>query len=209
MQVSRIHISSFVGLTILAWISTLWIQGIITPNLAIVKPFSLVVSIVFGVAYLFDRYMWSWKIFQGWYVKRPDIRGTWKVYIQSDWADPKNDQTINEIEAYLCVKQTWTSLHMRLMTKESCSRLITHCIILEDDGTYKLTCVYRNEPKLELRGVRSEIHYGAFSLEIDEGNIVGNYWTDRKTIGSMIFEKAGSKLFHSFDSAKSNYSFKT
>jgi hypothetical protein len=95
------------------------------------------------------------------------------------------------------------------MTKESRSKLIAHSIEKEDDdGIYRLAAIYRNEPKIELQGNRSEIHHGSFSLEI-YGNPVnlmeGHYWTDRGTKGSMKLTDQRKELFDTFEQAEDNY----
>ena len=92
------------------------------------------------------------------------------------------------------------------MTKESGSTLIAHSIEQqEDEGLYKLVGVYRNEPKIELRGVRSEIHHGSFALEIHGSPVYelqGHYWTDRATKGGMSLSEKVSKLYDTFEQAE-------
>jgi len=100
---------------------------------------------------------------------------------------------------------------MRLMTKESKSSLVAHSIEqMEEDELYKLIGVYRNEPKIELQGDRSEIHHGTFSLEIHGApayELEGHYWTDRGTKGSMSLFDRHKKLFDSFQHAAKELPF--
>jgi hypothetical protein len=195
-MLTRLHISSFVGFTILVWLLALWAQGMPVLDASFLKPFGLVVSITMLVVFVFNKYCWAWKVFRGWYVKRPDLRGTWKAELQSSWTNPETSQPVPPITAYAVIRQTLTSMSLRLFTKESKSVLIAHSIeIQEADDLCKLVGVYRNEPNIELQGVRSEIHYGAFSLEIHGepvAELEGHYWTDRGTKGRMrICEKRG------------------
>jgi hypothetical protein len=56
-----------------------------------------------------------------------------------------------------------------------------------EDGTYRVTGVYRNEPKLSVRE-RSPIHYGALVLDVlgdPAKDLAGHYWTDRSTRGEL------------------------
>ena len=88
-MLTRLHISSFIGLTIVVWLVALWFQGMPVLSLDFVKPFGIVVGAITLFVTIFNKYLWSWKIFKGWYVKRPDLRGTWEVELKSSWIDPK------------------------------------------------------------------------------------------------------------------------
>jgi len=202
---SRTHVTSFIGLTISAWMLALWAQGSPVLSAEFLKPFSIVVTIVVGIVGIFSKWAWAWPIFQGWYVKRPDIRGTWKVELQSNWINPETGKGIPPISAYISIRQTLTTLSLRLMTQESKSRLIAHSIELEDDGVFRLAGIYRNEPTVELQGARSEIHHGSLLLEI-YGNSVssmeGHYWTDRNTRGTMKVTENHNEVVDTYEAAK-------
>ena len=187
-MLTRLHISSFLALTVVAWLIALWAQGAPLITIEFLRPFGILVGIITIVATLFVRHAWAWPIFQGWYVKRPDLRGTWKVELKSDWIDPQTNEGIPTIVAYAAIRQTLTSLSLRLMTPESKSKLTAHSIEQEEDGVYRLAGVYRNEPSIGLQGKRSDIHHGALSLEIygsPPNCLEGHYWTDRNTRGEM------------------------
>ncbi len=158
------------------------------------------------VVIVFNKYCWAWKVFRGWYVKRPDLRGTWKVELHSCWVNPETKEPVPPITAYAVIRQTLISMSFRLFTKESKSVLIAHSIeIQEADDLYKLVGVYRNEPNIELQGVRSEIHYGAFSLEIHGEPVTeleGHYWTDRGTKGRVQMSESARKYSNSYQSAE-------
>ena len=166
----------------------LWAQGQPVLSWDFLKPFGIVVAAVVGVAGAFNRWAWSWRVFRGWYVNLPDLRGTWRTVLTSDWIDPATGHPIAPIDGFVVIRQTLSHLSVRLMTKESRSRSIAYSITKEDDDVFRLAVVYRNEPEIELQGNRSEIHHGAFWLEIfgDEPHeLKGHYWTDRKTRGGM------------------------
>lgn len=76
--------------------------------------------------------------------------------------------------------------HFTLATNESKSKSLSASI---DDilGEMQLTYCYLNTPKSEYRD-RSEIHYGTATLSIANPQILeGQYYTDRKTNGDMLF----------------------
>ncbi len=205
-MLTRLHISSFIALTIGVWLIALWVQGMPVLSADFVKPFGTVVSAITLFVTLFNKYLWSWKIFKGWYVKRPDLRGTWIVELKSNWVNPETGEKTDPIYGYVVVRQSLTNLSLRLMTKESRSVLVAHSIEQqEDDNLFKLVGVYRNEPKIELQGVRSEIHHGSFALEIHGSPVEeldGHYWTDRATKGGMkLFNKVG-KLYATYEQAE-------
>ncbi|WP_440616406.1 hypothetical protein [Cysteiniphilum sp. 6C5] len=205
---TRLHISSFIAFTIFIWLIVLWIQGVPVLSLEFIKPFSLVVGVIMLFFTIFNRHAWSWKIFKGWYVNRPDLRGTWELELNSNWLDPNTQAVKESILAYAVIRQTLTTLSVRVMTKESKSKLIAHSIEKEGDGVFKLIAVYRNEPKIELQGDRSEIHHGSFSVEIHGAPVTllsGHYWTDRGTKGSMKFHNRRKEVFNTYEEARSVY----
>ncbi|AUZ78705.1 hypothetical protein AHGSH82_025250 [Aeromonas hydrophila] len=209
-MLTRLHISSFIGLTIAVWLIALWIQGMPVLSADFVKPFGTVVGVITLLVTLFNKYLWSWKIFKGWYVKRPDLRGTWKVELKSSWINPETGKGIDPIYGYAVVRQSLTNLSLRLMTKESRSVLVAHSIEQqEDEDLFKLVGVYRNEPKIELQGVRSEIHHGSFALEIHGSpveELEGHYWTDRATKGGMKLFSKVVKLYATYEQAERDLS---
>ena len=203
-MITRLHISSFIGLTIAVWLFALWAQGMPVLSFAFIKPFGIVVGVISVVVVLFNKYAWSWPLFRGWYVNRPDLRGTWQVEIISGWIDPSTGKEVPPIIAYAVVRQTLASLSLRLMTPESRSKLIAHSIEQEEDGLFRLAGIYRNEPRIDLQGVRSEIHHGAFSLEVHGqpvDSLEGHYWTDRETKGGMKLHSRQSKFYETYEKA--------
>jgi len=79
---------------------------------------------------------------------------------------------------------------------------------LIDDGTTYVYGVYQSDPNIHLRGKVSEIHYGRFKYKIVGSpivNLIGHYWTDRNTTGSIILRDKVSSYFSSYDSADLGY----
>lgn len=205
-MLTRLHISSFIALTIAIWLLALWFQGMPVLSADFIKPFSTVVGVITLFVTVFNKYLWSWKIFKGWYVKRPDLRGTWRVELKSSWINPETGEGVEPIHGYAVIRQSLTFLSVRLMTKESRSVLVAHSIEQqEDEDLFKLLGVYRNEPKIELQGIRSEIHHGSFALEVHGAPVYelqGYYWTDRGTKGGMALMNKVEKLYDTYDQAQ-------
>jgi hypothetical protein len=153
----------------------------------------------------FDLWAWRLRFLQGWFVPRPDIRGTWRVELHSDWKEPTAKEVVAPIAAYLVVRQTFSTLSLRMLTSESSSELVAAEIGKAADGTYRLAAVYRNEPKLSVRD-RSPIHYGAIVLDVQGDpvkHLVGYYWTDRSTRGELRSLARHTTFASSFDDARS------
>ena len=204
-MISRLHISSFVGLTVLSWLLVLWIDGQPVLSLAFLKPFGIVVSLIVGCSLVFNRWAWAWPIFSGWYVNRPDLRGTWRVRLISDWIDPETEKRVDPQICYLVVRQTLVDLSARLVTAESTSKSIAYCLTEEEQGIYRLAVIYRNEPKIELQGSRSDIHHGSFLVEVTGQNVLemdGHYWTDRGTRGELKSLGRKNSNFDTFERAQ-------
>lgn len=203
MKTTRLQITLFLALAVFAWFALLLIRD--TPvTWEHAWPFGTVVALLTGAYAIFERWAWSWGLFQNWFVKRPDFRGTWKVSTETDWIDESTGKSPGKIICYMAVRQSLRTLSMRLMTPESTSWLIAHKIYLTSDGVYQVAGLYTNKPSIFLRGERSEIHYGALLLDIEgepPSSLSGHYWTDRKTRGSMVLEDRKPQICESFESA--------
>lgn len=204
-MLTRAQLSIIVALTMGFALLWLWVRGEQPTMSSVTFILGTTVTFVYGAVLLFAFYLWPWPFFKGWLVKRPDLRGTWKVMLHSDWTDPDTGQKISPIEAYMVVRQTLTTLSMRLFTEKSRSVLIAHEIESEPDGLFRLSAVYRNSPKIEYQGTKGAIHHGALLIEVHEvkpQRLEGHYWTDRGTRGTIELELKSRDHFPSFEDAQ-------
>lgn len=211
MTISRLHIAIFLGLAAALWFIALLIFGtsITVEHLA---PFSLVVSGLVVIHLLFEYWLWSKKWLQGWFIRRPDLRGTWRVVLVSDWIDPKTNKTKDPIICYAAINQSLSNLQLHLMTPESESWLVASSVVKSpSEHGYQICAVYTNKPKIHLRMRDSMMHLGAFILDTHGSKsafpdqMTAEYWTDRKTIGNMDFADRTAEIFTSY--AKANAAF--
>lgn len=203
---SERYIKAIIYGAVLAWTVVLYVnhQAIHSSWLQLLSTVTTVV--LYGVM-IFDLWLWKLPFLHGWFVKRPVIDGTWKVEIRSNWNDPATGTAIAPVEGYMVVRQTLSTLSMRLLTAESSSELVGTEIVCSSDGLYCVSGVYRNEPRFQVRG-RSPIHFGAVWLEIIDAlpkTIVGHYWTDRESAGEMELSNQQNKKFQMFQSARDYY----
>ena len=87
-------------------------------------PFSFGVGAIAGVWAALERVVWRWPWLHGWFVKRPDLHGTWKVTMRPRYIRPGETKPVAPITCYMSVTQTLTLLRMKLMTPESSSVFI-------------------------------------------------------------------------------------
>lgn len=204
-MLTRVQLSIIVALTMGFALLWLWVRGEQPTMSSVTAILGTTITVVYGAVLLFAFYVWPWRFFRGWLVKRPDLRGSWKATLHSDWEDPDTGQRVPPIEAYMVVRQTLTTLSMRLFTEKSRSVLIAHAIETEPDGLFGLSAVYRNSPKIEYQGMHSAIHHGALLIEVHEvkpESLEGHYWTDRGTRGTIELERKSPAHFGSFEDAQ-------
>ena len=207
MTFSRFHITVFLGIAITIWGLVLLFQG--TPvSIDHLAPFGTVVGFLAVLGLAFEYLLWRQPWLHGWFVKRPDLRGTWRVELQSNWIDPKTGKKKPMIKCYMGVKQTLSTLQMHLMTPESESFFIAEHIQPSPSGDgYQVGGVYTNWPNIHLRGDSSEIHQGALILYTHGPNnrpetLTGEYWTDRETTGQLDFTGRVSNVLTRYEDAE-------
>lgn len=188
---TRLYVGTFLALCVLLWAGVLYLRGV-PLALEHLLPFTLVLGAVTGLVGVFSRYLWSVCTLHGWFVERPDLRGTWKGELVSDWVDPQTGSRRPAIACYVGVAQSLFRLNLHLMTPESASDFIAHAIRpLRGSTAYEVIGVYQNTPDVHLRQERSPIHFGTLKLETHGPSrsrpqrLEGEYWTDRKTFGTM------------------------
>ncbi len=200
------YIKALIYVTVLVWTIVLYVNHAAI-SLAWLRYASVVVTIVLYAVMAFDLWLWKCSFLRGWFVKRPVIEGTWKVELRSTWKDPATGAGIPPVAGFMVVRQTLSTLSMRLMTAESSSELVGTEIVCSADGLYCVSGVYRNEPRLQVRD-RSPIHYGAVWLRVivePTKKLIGHYWTDRETKGEMELGEQQNKKFQDFQSARNYY----
>lgn len=210
MHLSRPHIYVFLGLSAIFWFACLLFFGV-PVSWEFFKPFSITVGLLLGVGWLFENHLWSEeKLF--FLSKRPDIRGTWSVELQSNWKNPETGQVIEPIQCYAVITQSFSKLELTLMTKESRSWLMSSDFTSpnKSDGI-ELFGVYTNQPKRELRDTRSQIHNGAFRFQLHgpkskPDSMEGEYWTDRSTGGSLNFHSRIKEERTTYETAEAAFS---
>ncbi len=139
------------------------------------------IGIMFLVMTFFNKTAWKWKYINR-FIDMPVLAEQYSGSLVSDW---KNEN--KTYEAHLEIKQTFLSVSIVFKSGES--RSYSGLSAIETIGDSKqLIYNYQNEPKAELAN-RSTLHKGTAELWIEaNGELAGNYYTNRKTSGSMSFK---------------------
>ena len=205
---NQMHLKLLYWIAIIAWFLILLLNG---ENIttAFFKPSSYVLLVLSFLIAIFDKWLWKWEKFYPWFVNIPSIQGSWKITIHSSWIDPSTGKIVPPITGFVAIEQTFNALKFRLMTEESTSQLVANSFLYAETKVCELIALYVNRPKYDLRGEKSEIHYGSVLIQIS-GNkpqkMEGHYWTDRKTSGSIYFLHRVNDVFGTFDEANAFFS---
>lgn len=199
----RSHLTAILGAAVAVWGLILFVQG---PEVepGVLRPFGLVTTLVALLVAAFDRWLWKIPLLHGWFVRRPNVAGTWVAEIRSTWSGRDSGESAPPITGYMAIRQTFSSLSLRLMTSESTSQVLTAEITAADDGTYTISAVYQATPGARVRD-RSPIHHGGLLLQVADRRprvITGTYWTDRRSSGDLRLSDRQDGFFGDFASAE-------
>lgn len=136
----------------------------------------------------FVSYAWKWRIFQGWLVPFPNLNGTWRGTIQSNWVDPTTGKTIPPIPVSLSIRQSFINISCVQRTGESLSNSFAAGFWLDsDEQIRRLVYSYENKPNATVAH-RSKPHTGTMCFEIINDPVTkleGDYFTSRSTSGRI------------------------
>lgn len=199
---NEIQLTLFTALIVVVYAILLLLDGN-NISVSFLGPMKDVSGILVILLAIFNKWAWRWRFFYPWLVRKPYIQGTWKGFTQSDWIDPETHLPVEPIPAFLVIVQDYSKINAFLLTLDSRSDLISGDIVRKNDGDFQLTYVYRNTPKLLIRET-SPIHYGGVILDISTNpkiGLEGQYWTDRKTKGQLVFDSFSKEKYSTFEGA--------
>ena len=151
------------------------------------KPLSFVVIVDAFIVSIFVKWLWKLKLFYPWFVPFPDLNGTWKGVLKSNWKCPNTGKKPNEIPTILTINQTFTNVSCVMRTGELCSESFTSGFIinLETDSTH-IVYSYKSDPKADIK-YRSAPHFGTAKLSVVNNQLIldGEYWSSRETTGTI------------------------
>ncbi|MBX7149139.1 hypothetical protein K1X76_08625 [bacterium] len=204
MKTINIKAFVWVGLivSVIAWLILGRLNGLDFNQVAdFIKPVPTIVTIDLFLFWIFSKWMWCWKIFQGWLIKFPDLNGTWSGHIQTTWQDEKGNVP-GPIPVMLTIQQSFTKLSCVMRTAEMTSHSFLEGFQINPDRQIKqVSYSYLSKPSATVRQ-RSEPHYGTMVLDIcgnSTRKLSGEYWTDRKTTGKVTLNFVSRELRDDLD----------
>ena len=201
-MLSKIQVQVVLGLSVIAWAVMLFVEGV-PLKAAYLRPYSVVVTAVVVGLILFDRWLWRIPPVPR-LLHHPALSGTWKGTLRSNWINPETSTGVDPIVAYFAIRQTYSTISLRMLTRESASVSLVAALEGRGDGVPRITSTYENQPGVLIQD-RSRIHHGALLLEVHgtpASRLDGWYWTDRDTKGEVVLEQRSRELFSSFEEAE-------
>ncbi|MEO0790660.1 MAG: hypothetical protein AAFY36_18490 [Bacteroidota bacterium] len=177
--------------------SAAWLKGFDLRNFVDLVKLVPVVATADGILwFIFVQWLWKWSLLQGWLVVFPNLNGTWKGCIQTDWKD-ENGDTPAPIPAILTIKQSFRRVSGVMRTGEMQSFSYAEGFRIDEDAQIRRFCYsYTSRPSSVLRE-RSTPHDGTILFDIvgkPVSKLTGEYWTQRKTTGSISLERLTDEL---------------
>jgi hypothetical protein len=200
-MLSKIQVQVVLAVAVLAWAVMLFVEGVHL-KAAYLKPYSVVVTVVVIGMILFDRWLWRIPPMPR-LLRCPVISGTWKGTIQSSWKDPATQERIDPVVAYFAIRQTYSTISLRMLSEESRSESLVAALERRVNSIPRLTSTYENTPGVLIQD-QSRIHHGALLLEVHgmpANRLTGWYWTDRDTKGEVVLRQHTHKVFTRFEDA--------
>lgn len=131
---------------------------------------------------IFNKWAWKWRCLR-WTHNVPVLANKYQGEFISDYDGVKRFGTI-------IINQTFLAVAVQLKTDESSSRSLTASFSELQNVRY-LIYTYQNDPRAEIQE-RSPMHYGTAMLDASNTMLLeGNYYTGRKSRGSMKFKAEG------------------
>jgi hypothetical protein len=199
---------SSIGIRVGAYVSIAILGGVswITSGTLNLEPAKYLSATVFVGSALFTAWeLWVWRF--PWMQLIPGVplcvRGTWKGMLESSWIDASG-QKIAPKNAYLVVRQTFSSVQVTLLTDESKSDS-SLAAVAKTEGLSVLHYLFFNKPKMKHEAI-SRMHHGSTTLEVSgkpARRMAGRYWTDRDSRGELEFDRHSRKIADDYDEAVS------
>lgn len=167
-------------------------------------PLSIVVSVLVGLLFVFNAWAWRWPGIHS-LVGRPDLRGTWKGTLRPNSKSSNYNVNGEAVEVFMVIRQTFSTLHLRLLSPESQSFSLAANVAEEAPEQYVVTWVYRNEPRHSAQN-RSPVHLGGGVLRVGGETVqsmAGHYWTDRQSSGEIDLALIGRTRVNDYAAASS------
>lgn len=127
----------------------------------------------------------------------PNLHGTWKGTLQSNWTDSETGQQVSPTEITAFIRQSFISISVEIRTAKMVSKSYIAGIKTDGDTeTQELCYSYNSKANADTLEI-NPWHEGSAKLEILSSpnlKLKGNYWTLRKTIGTIELERISKSI---------------
>lgn len=154
--------------------------SIIFPSITVVKYISSIATISEVLIILYCKFLWKIRFLN--FLKIKNLNGEWNCKISY-----KYNGIYGEKDTVVSIKQDLFEIQINMSTDEVSSYSISSAIISEHNRNY-LVYTYRTEALKEVRD-KNRDQWGTAKLNIEDGKMIGEYWTNNKTDGTMLLVK--------------------
>lgn len=197
---SRVKLTAYIVTG--AWSLALLLSGVKLPSLweKLLSALPLLIVLAFAV---FDNWLWRMRPIRA-LARRPDLNGTWRGALVSlrDGGDGSEVEH-PPIPIFVSIHQSYLTLSITLMSEESRSNSIATTIVGDSPGHHCVYYHYTNLPGMLVRS-RSPSHAGGARFDVDgllPSTLTGEYWTDRRTRGTLRLTRESRKRYASWAQA--------
>jgi hypothetical protein len=199
-MVTDLQTWTILGLASLIWLP-LSVLGFVNGGPGAVLGLSDALAVILILVSGFERWGWRWRRLHPRPIGTPVIRGTWRGLMESSYIDPDTRQTQPPKIVYLAIRQTLTTVWVRLLSNESASIQVVGSVKRDPASEdWLLSYTYQNTPKLLLRSHSAEHRGGTFLTIYGEPprRIEGEYWTSRDTKGTVAMDTYVNEVAQSY-----------
>ena len=203
MKKEELNKTIYISITISACLTLIYILQNNTLDLITFyrgASFSITLVTLFWTFYF--AYGWKfWGINKIFY--RPNLNGTWKGLIISDWKD-ENGNLIPPKEIYIVIRQNFLRIHFTTFTNTFVGYSYSETFSLKKEtGLKNVAYLYRKDTS---QNIDEDLREGATELRLINDNnfkkLEGKYWTNTKTQGKISVGFFNKNHVDSFESAK-------
>lgn len=161
---------------------------------------SITITTLFWTFY----FTYGWKLrYIGTLFYRPNLNGTWKGYITSDWRN-ENGDTIEPKEIFIVIRQSFIRIHFTTLTDTFVGSSYSETLNLKKAiGLKNVVYLYRKETSQKND---EDLREGATELRLIVGEnckqLNGKYWTNTKTQGTIEVQHVSNEYVDSYKFAK-------
>ncbi|ETT38511.1 hypothetical protein [Paenibacillus sp. FSL R5-808] len=179
------------------------ISGVDFNNISLTEVFrsissATLLTLFFHIA--FKKWIWKYHwipLLNPVIVLVPNLHGTWKGKLQSNWIDSETGEQVPPIEITAYIRQSFISISVEIHTSKMVSKSYIAGIKTDGDTETQELC-YSYNSKANADSIETNPwHEGTAKLEIHSGSnpkLKGNYWTLRKTIGTIELQRINKNV---------------